>query len=330
MSPAEGAVLGPGDLYWWPYYEAGGDAQWGSPPPTASAVSVVATHLPDVRAGLAFQFADGKVHNLSQFDELNLTVDVVEGDKFELFLGRGFDVGCSYVFDKQAASNTYWSGLSSASWCIPTQCGFDLQVAGGLFLAHVPTGSPLTASLSGMSFTVRTGGAGAGSTSGLGGAIGPGHYCWFLVQWNNSSATWILPGPTSSGAHVNAKALAGAGAGIATGSIAGMAFEIPTGFRLSQYRTMVIDATVSDGTTSNPMVFKVQAVNLDQGRGWQRQGDAKRHSYRIDLTQPEYFFPQNSSSPLSLDEVSRFEIVVQASGADARIDANVQGIEFQP
>jgi hypothetical protein len=293
---------------------------------------VVATSPSDMRAGLEFQFADGKTHNLAQFDELNLTVDVFDGDKFELFLGRGLNAGCSYVFDKQAVSNNYSSGLSSPSWCTPTQCGFDLKATGGLFLAYVPADSRLTASLSAMSFSLRNGGAGAGSASGLGGTIGPGHFCWFLVQWNNAVAAWILPAPTSSGAHVNAKASAGTSAGTTTGGIAGMAFEIPANLKLSQYRTMVIDATVSDGTSPNAMAFKVQAVNLDQGRGWLFQGDGKRRSYRIDLTQPGYYFSgANSTGQLSLDDVTRIEIVTQSSGGtDARIDAYVQGVEFQP
>jgi hypothetical protein len=313
--------IGPGGAIWWTYAEPTGSSDWGAPP-TADAVSVIAKSPPDVRAGLEFEFPNGVTRDLAQFDKLELTAQVTEGDMFELFLGRDLDHGCSYVFPK-GQSNAYSTGLASPSWCVPTQCGFDLQIRGGLLLAHVPTDSVLTATLTDMRFYLSPSGVPAGSASALGGSSGPGGFCWFLAKWNSAIASWVVANPTSSGAHVSATASAN--------GVAGMAFEIPSGFRLSQYRTLVIDATVSDAATQNSMNFLVQAVKLTQGRGWQRQGDAKRRSYRIDLTQPEYVFSGTSSTgALSLDDVSRIEIVTKSNGGDTKIDAYVYGIEFQP
>jgi hypothetical protein len=305
---------------WSLYIEPGGTAEWVTPP-SATSVTVAATSPQNVRAGLAFAFSGGAILDLAQYDQVELTVAVTEGDTFELFLGRGPDVGCSYVFVK-GQSNIYTTSLSSPAWCVPTQCGFDLKVTGGMVLAHVPSVSRLTATVTGLRFFSSSPSARSGSASALGGAKGPGGFCWFLVNWDKTaSANWVTTNPTSSSVHVRASST--------TNGIVGMAFEIPQGFGLSQYRTLSIDATVSNGTAGTSS-FLVQAVKLSQGRGWVLKGDGNRQSYSVDLTQPGYNFGSTSGSPLSLDEVTRIEFVPQASGGITAIDALVQSIDLQP
>ncbi len=311
----------PAGTTWSLYSETGGDAQWVTPP-TATSVSVTARSPQNVRAGLAFGFAAGTELDLTQYDQVELTMAVTEGDMFELFLGRGSTLGCSYVFTR-GKSNSYTTNLSSPAWCVPSQCGFNLRVTGGMVLAYVPGDSRLTATVTGLRFFSSSPGARSGSVSALGGAKGPGGYCWFLVNWDKAeSVSWFRTNPTSSSVHVFASS--------STNSLIGMAFEVPLGARLSQYRTLVIDATVSGGTSQPASPFLVQAVKLSQGRGWVQQGDGNRQIYRIDLTQPQYFFGSGASAQLSLDDVARIEFVPQSNGGVATIDALVQSIEFQP
>jgi hypothetical protein len=311
----------PAGTMWSLYYETGGEAQWVTPA-TATSVSVTARSPQNIRAGLAFDFAGGTELDLAQYDQVELTMAVTEGETFELFLGRGPNVGCSYVFTR-GKSNRYTTNLSSPAWCVPSQCGFDLKVTGGLVLAYVPTDSRLTATITGLRFFSSSPGAKSGSVSALGGSKGPGGYCWFLVNWNNrESVSWFLTNPTSSSVHVLASS--------ATNSLIGMAFEIPKDFRLSQYRTLVIDATVSGGASQTSAPFLVQAVKLSQGRGWVLQGDGTGQTYRIDLTQPGYYFGAGVGGQLGLDDVTRIEFVPQSNGGVATIDALVQSIDFQP
>lgn len=308
----------PASLTWALYWETNGLAEWGSDP-TATSATVIARSPPNVRAGLAFEFGGGVVLDLAQYDQAELTVDVTEGDAFELFLGRGPDVGCSYVFVR-GQQNTYTTNLSSPAWCVPTQCGFDLKVTGGMVLAYVPKDSRLAATVTGLRFFSSSPGARSGSASALGGAKGPGGFCWFLVDWDKTGgAAWSFTNPTSSSVHVRATTT--------TSSIVGMAFEIPQGFRLSQYQAMVVDATVSNGLSSGTSAFLVQAVKLTQGRGWVRQGDGSRQTYRVELTAPSYTF---GGGTLNLDDVSRIEFVPQASGGISSIDALVQSVQFIP
>lgn len=311
----------PVPLTWSLYQETGGEAVWVTPP-TASSVTVAARSPQNVRAGLAFQFVGDSAIDLAQFDQVEVTLDITEGDTFELFLGRGPNVGCSYVFSR-GQSNKYTASLSSPAWCVPSQCSFDLKVTGGMVLAYVPTDSRLTATVTGLRFFSSSSGARSGSASALGGAKGPGGFCWFLVNWEKTANVgWLLTNPTSSSVHVRGTTTAN--------SLVGMAFEIPQGFRLSQYRMLALDATVSNGTSQGTSAFLVQAVKLTQGRGWVLQGDGTRQPYRIDLTQPAYSFGSTNGSPLSLDDVTRIEFVPQVNGAAVTIDALVQGIEFQP
>ena len=312
----------PTGMSWSLYAEPSGSAEWVTPP-TATSVSVAARAPQNVRAGLAFEFADGALLDLAAYDEVELSMTVSEGENIELFLGRGPDVGCSYVFSK-ALGNVYRTSLSSPAWCVPTQCGFDLKVNGGMVLAHVPTDSRLTATVTGLHFIASSDGVRSGSASALGGAKGPGGFCWFLVDWERTAnVNWLLTNPTSSSVHVLAST--------SKTSLVGMAFEIPQGFRMSQYRSLLVDATVSGGSGQGSLTFLVQAVKLGQGRGWVLQGDGRRQTYRIDLTQPGYSFNSaGGSGQLGLDDVARIEFVPQTNGGQVTMDALVQSLEFQP
>jgi hypothetical protein len=318
------AIQGPNGYLWWPYVDdsdpARANASWLSQPPNnANSVSVQATHQRDYRAGLAFQFfADNSTRDLSQFTNVELTVELIEGDRFELFLGRGPNEGCSYVFYKGDSSGPQFHSrqLSQADWCVPTQCGFNLQVNGGYFLAHVPSDSPLKATLTDLHFTTDSSGARSGSANALGGGRGPGNFCWYLGKWTEGvTVNWKHSYVTSSSAEAYASSPANAGAGID--------FEIPKDFNLGQYRWLNLDATISDmNSPSGSADVLVQAVKQNSGRSWSIQGDGKRRTYRLDLTNPEWTF----MDPVALDEVERFEIVNRYGGRGFAI--NVQGVQF--
>lgn len=321
MPENEDAVLGPGSVYWSLYSVGGGaSAEWNERP-TREAVAVRAVSPENLRAGLQFQFPDAELRDLSKFNKFELDLEVYEGDLFELFLGSDLDHGCSYVIQK-GATTTYSSSLASPAWCIPTQCGFDLKVRGGLFLAHVPKSVTLSAKLTDLKFYLEPGAVPAGRASAMDGSSGPNGYCWFLATWNDAIAAWGDTNPTSTGAHVRARA---SGDGVA-----GMAFEIPENLHLSQYRTLSLDAQVSDGSGAGSTTFLVQAVHLDRGLGWEWTGDGKRRPYRIDLTNPSFPFSKGTNpTPFDLDSVSRIEIVTQTGGGEAKLDAKVFAVTFE-
>lgn len=320
--PIGDAVQGPADAFWSLYDEDGegpGTVQWGKPDPSQTSVTVVAYSPNQVREGLRFVFPSTR--DLSKYRRLELKVtDFEEGDEFEVFLGRNLNEGCSYTFWK---SDSYTADLANPAWCVPSQCGFDLLVREGLFLASVPDDSRLTATLSDIEFTVVESEPSAGHARALGGASGPGGYCWFLANWNHAQVLWKnQTPPNSSGAHV--EAIAGT-----SDAIGGMAFEIPQNFNLAQYRTLQIVAVVSDLNTHEPIQFVVQAVKADKGFGWTLDGDGTQRTYALDLTQPTFQFAKNGGERLALPDVQRFEIVTPSIGKSVSIDARVNQVTFK-
>ncbi|HMA91370.1 MAG TPA: hypothetical protein VKP30_01740 [Polyangiaceae bacterium] len=315
------AIRGPANAWWSLFQEGDATAEWGDPPPSVSSVSVVANSPPQKRAGLHFKFglAPGETLDLSQFYQLEVNLSAfTEGEGFEVFLGNGLSSGCSYRFKK---TGSYKASLASPAWCIPSQCGFDLRVTEGLFLADVPDTSRLSATLTDLKFT--KGAVAAGSASALGGAIGPGEFCWFLANWSGTDATasWKnQAAPNTSFAHVEATAV--------NGSIGGMAFEIPRDFELSQYGSLVLDATISIPFTHEPTSFRVQAVKQERGFGWNLQGDGSPQTYTLDLVADPGFVFGGERLPLS--EVERIEIVTPSSGGTNNIDAKVTRVAFVP
>lgn len=321
FADAGDGVFGPANAWWTLFSEEDATAEWGGAPSTSSSVSVVASSPPQMRAGLRFRFllAPNEKLDLSQYAQLEVSLsNFVEGDTFELFLGDGLESGCSYKFYKKADPEPYKNSLSSAAWCIPSQCGFDLKVTEGLFLADVPNTSRLAATLTDLQFT--RGGAAAGSASALGGAIGPGEFCWFLANWRDASVGWKnRAAPNTSYAHVEATAT--------NGAIGGMAFEIPKGFGLEQYGSLVLDATVSALTTGEKTSFMVQAVKDEMGFGWNLEGDGTQRTYVLNFGERGFNF--GGGEQLQLSDVERFEIVTPSSGSSSSIDAKVTRVVFE-
>jgi hypothetical protein len=246
---------------------------------------------------------------------MNLTVELTQGDSFEVFLGQGPNLGCSYVFPSKAASGIYTTTLRNAAWCIPTQCGFNLHASGGLLLARVPVATTLAATVTSIGFTST--GVAAGSVSAMNAGKGPGGLCWFLVGWNaGGTASWVPGQVTSSSAYVRSHATGDA--------VAGMAFEVPTGLMLSQYQRIQITAAV---TVTNPSsTFLVQGVNEKRGVVWLLSPQNGTVTYEINLSQPNSVFPGGSSA-LGLDEIKRFEIVSPVGGT-SDLEANVTAVTF--
>jgi hypothetical protein len=303
---------GPGGYSYCPYWEGTGTSELLAAP-TATAVTFLAQSPQEVRAGVSFQFdAARAVLDLSKYSNVNLTMPLTQGDKFELFLGRGPDLGCSYVFSSKSATNQYSVDLRQAAWCIPSQCGFDLRATGGLLLAYVPEYSTLEATLTSISFGST--GVASGSASALGAGLGPGGLCWFLVGWNDGTSSWVPGQVSSSSAHVRSHASGNA--------VAGMAFEIPAGFSLSQYRSIQITADVTVSTEAGS--FLVQGVREERGIIWRFAPQTGSYTYVMDLTTPESTFGQ---PPLTLDEIARFEIVAPTGGSSDLV-ANVTSIGF--
>lgn len=322
VSAVGDTVVGPAGALWSLYDEDGegpGTAEWGKPDPSPESVTVVASSPNQVREGLRFQFP--AVRDLSSFRRLELSVSNIEvGDQFEVFLGRSLSEGCSYTF---WVSDSYTADLANPAWCMPSQCGFDLQVREGLVLASVPNESKLTATLSDLRFTIVDSELPAGHARALGGASGPGGYCWFLANWNHAQVLWKdQTPPNSSGAHV--EAIAGT-----SDAIGGMAFELPQGFDISQFEVLQIMAAVSDLNTHEPTQFVVQAVRAEKGFGWTLEGDGTLRSYSLDLTQPTFQFANNGGARLALSDVQRFEIVTPSVGKSVSIDARVTHVAFK-
>jgi hypothetical protein len=310
------AAEGPAEALWAPYASPEGSSEWTAPV-TASDVSFAADSPANSRDGVIFEFSGGKQHDLSKFNEVDLFMEVTEGKSFELFLGRELgtanEVGCSYVF-QSGDVGPYTSSLSAPAWCVPTQCGFDLQVTGGFVLADVPDASRLSARITDLKFKLSAGGVGTGSASAMSGARGPLEYCWFVTDWNKVGSANFVGSPTSNMVRVRATRSGDA--------VTGMAFEVPSSLNLGLHRTMTFDATVSSLDSQSSTSFLVQAVLSNSGRGWTLQGDGNRQTYTVDLTSNYYTF---GSAPPSLDEVQRVEFVPSPGGA---IDATVYSLKF--
>jgi len=308
------SVSGPNGYFWCPYAEATGTATFDSVP-TSTELSFFAQSPADVRAGVSFQlYPDGRVVDLSKFGGVTLGLDVAEGDGFELFLGNGPELGCSYVLPK-SASGSYSVQLRNAAWCIPSQCGFDLGATGGLILASVPTASTLRAKVRSIDFI--TTGMTSGTASAMSAGFGPGGLCWFVVLWNSGGlANWAGGPVTSSSAHITAHS--------AGNAVAGMAFEIPTNIRLSQYRQIQLTAVVSTTIASNS--FLLQGVNKDRGLIWRFIPQSGSANYVVNLQQSDGSFT-SSGSVLGLDEIQRFELVSPV-GETGDLDAQVTSIAF--
>jgi hypothetical protein len=313
---ASNKVEGPGGYGWCPYAEGAGTSEWSSTvPPTSAGVSFVAHSPVEVRAGVAFQFdANGEFRDLSTFDSMNLSVDITEGDSFEVFLGQGPSLGCSYVFPNKSANGLYSTMLRNAAWCIPSQCGFNLQSSGGLLLARVPVESRLVATVKSLTFSST--GVASGSVSAMSAGKGPGGLCWFLIGWNYGTAGWVPGQVTSSSAFVSAHATGGA--------VAGMAFEIPGELALSQYRQIRITADVK--VTNASSTFLIQGVSEERGVIWTFSPQSGPSTYLIQLLQPNSVFPGGTAA-LGLDEIKRFEIVSPVGGT-SDLEANVTAVEF--
>jgi hypothetical protein len=306
-------VLGPEGYEWCPYTTPGGSSIW-SEEPTPGRLSFAATSPVDVRAGLAFQFdPEATLRGLADFEAVELDLDVTEGEKFELFLGQGPGLGCSYVFDR-ASSGPYRKDLGVADWCMPSQCGFDLAASGGMLLAHVPTESTLKASVTGLRF-VDTGIV-TGRARAMGAALGPGGFCWFLVGWTADSVVAGSP-PSSSSVTVHATTTAG--------GVAGVAFELPSGFNLPQYQRLEVTGVVNEASVGSP--FLIQGVNQQRGLVWQFPATGESSTYVANLQIPDSHFPADSEF-MPLAEVLRFEIVI--SGAiGGSLDANLTDVQFR-
>ncbi|MGC4064694.1 MAG: hypothetical protein QM784_08640 [Polyangiaceae bacterium] len=145
--------------------------------------------------------------------------------------------------------------------------------------------------------------------------IGPGNFCWFLVGWKSASTTWQSGPVTSSSAHV---------AATATGNgVAGMAFELPAGFALSQYRRLIITANVlPDSRTPS---FLIQGVRDESGLIWRFTPSAGVRTYEVNLASDEGHFPSDKPK-LGLDQIQRFEIVT--AGGDSYLNADVSAVQF--
>lgn len=301
---------GPGGYHYCPFAETSASSQLLTTP-TSAAVSFLAQSPADVRAGIAFQFdSAGSLLDLSKFSNVNLAMTVTQGNKFEFFLGRGTELGCSYVFSSTSTANQYSVDLRQAAWCIPSQCGFDLRATGGLLLSYVPEYSTLEATLTGIGFGST--GVASGSASALGAGIGPGGLCWFLVGWNDGTSSWVPGQVSSSSAHVRSHASGGA--------VAGMAFEIPESFSLSQYKRIQITADVTVTTDA----FLVQGVLKERGLIWRFTPQSGMYTYVLELATPESTFGQPT---LGLDEIARFEVVAP-TGSSSDLLANVTSVAF--
>jgi hypothetical protein len=270
-----------------------------------------------VRAGLAFQFeSDGSLVDLSSFTSITLVADVTEGGPFEVFLGRGSELGCSYLFsnsDPAATPGSFSSSLASPAWCFPSQCGFNLAASGGMVLASVPTVSTLGATIRALKFV--KGDVPAGGARAFMAGIGPGNFCWFLVGWKSATTAWQSGPVTSSSAHVEAMAKGN--------GVAGMAFELPAGYTLSRYRRLIMTANVlPDSRTSS---FLIQGVRDESGLIWRFTPSAGLRRYEVNLASPEGHFPSDKPK-LGLDQVQRFEIVT--SGGDSYLNADVSAVAF--
>jgi hypothetical protein len=240
--------IGPNGYQWCTYSVGGGTSDW-----TDQQRLAFTAHSPkDIRAGVAFQFDSiGTFQDLSSFSQVALDLDVTEGKTFELFLGQGPNTGCSYVFENVSpGAQTYKKDLGMANWCMPSQCGFDLQASGGMLLAHVPTDSVLSAAVTGVQFdngesldggTVASGHA-AGSAQAYNAAVGPGGFCWFRIAWNGANIVDASP-PSSSSVSVCAIATDDNN-DVTSEQVGGLAFELPTGFDLAQYTYLDVTAGV--------------------------------------------------------------------------------------
>ncbi len=309
-----GFVPGPSGYEWCAFAEALGSSALRAEP-TPDALAFASTTPGDVRAGVAFQFEpDADSKDLSDFSQVEVDFDVSLGQRFELFLGQGPNVGCSYVFD--VSSSPYRKDLGVADWCMPSQCGFDLRASGGMVLAHVPRAASLEGVLHGLRFSSN--GVAAGRARALGAALGPGDFCWFLVNWTADSVVTGTP-PSSSSVEVHGTTEAG--------GVAGLAFELPSNFGLSSYRTLEVTAIVNEEADILGSDFNIQAVNRSRGLVWKFASLGRPAvTYTVDLHNPLTVFPAGDE-PLSLDDVLRFELVI--SGAiGGRIHAIVTDVKF--
>jgi hypothetical protein len=179
-------------------------------------------------------------------------------------------------------------------------------------LADVNNDSTLAATVNSISF--QTTSVAAGSASAMSAGYGPGGLCWFLVNWKTrGTANWVPASVTSSSAHVLAHAEGDA--------VAGMAFEIPQGTKLSQYRSIQIVAAV---TVKNPSwTFLIQGVNETRGLIWSFSPQNGTATYTIELSQPTSTF----NGSLGLDEIKRFEIVSPVGGS-SDLEVNVTAVNF--
>lgn len=308
-------VEGTDGYFWCAYAEPTGAASITETPTTES-VSFFAQSPPDVRAGVAFRFNEaGDGLDLSGFGSVTLGLDMTEGEGFELFLGSSPAVGCAYVAPSRSATGEYSMQLRTASWCVPSQCGFDLTATGGLILAAVPTTSTLRARVKSITFSQSP--STFGSASAMSSGIGPGGLCWFIVKWNEGATSSWVPGTVmSNSAHVIAHATGNA--------VTGMAFEIPAALRLAQYSHIQLTANVTINTPTNS--FLVQGVNRTRGLVWRFTPQAGDYVYDLELKQPESWFPSDGTR-LGLDEIQRFEIVAPVGGT-SDLNANVTAITF--
>jgi hypothetical protein len=108
-------------------------------------------------------------------------------------------------------------------------------------------------------------------------------------------------------------------------AVAGMAFEVPQGLVLSEYRSIQIVADVQV-LNNQSSTFLIQGVNEDRGLIWTRTRQNGSATYVIPLSQPDSWFPGGNSS-LGLDQIKRFEIISPVGGS-SELKINVTDVQF--
>jgi hypothetical protein len=286
----EPAAPGPSGYGWCRIADSPAQVSWVAPlTPDQAHVSIDGPE--SAWAGVAFEFdPEARVGDVSVFDELALDTNVGVDEPFEIVVGRGREVGCVYSARGQGRGTTAVD-LRSAFWCWPSLCNYDLRASGGAVRVPYMSGGALDVEVFDVQW-LRTG-AGAGSSSGLSAAIGPGGLCWFTFGWDGGAASWVTP-PSSSAAHVLASA--------AEPASAGLGFEVPGApADWSTFARVEIDATVAAG-----VAFHVQVVTSGTPRGctWDLVG-AGRTTYLLDLQNPPACW---GDPPFDLRGAARVEI----------------------
>lgn len=300
----EPPALGPNGYQWCRVADAGAQVSWAAPLDTESAH--VAIDSPTYAwAGVAFEFdAEARVADVSVFDQLLVDANVAVDAPFEVVVSRGSDVGCVYSARGQGRGTTTLD-LRSSFWCWPSLCGYDLRASGGAVRVPYSSGGALDLEVLDLHW-LRTG-SGAGTSSGLSAAFGPGGLCWFTFGWDGGAASWVTP-PSTSEATAIASAAAPASAGLG--------FEIPGApADWSTFSRLELDGTVAQG-----VAFSVRAVTSGAPRGcsWDLVG-AGPSTYTVDLSSP---VSCSGDPPFDLRGADRVEIGYNAgTSAEIRVSA---------